>query len=161
MYPFLRMTLLIRSEARKPPLGIFDRTRGPCSACPLDADMFWEMNNGRILTFYDLGRFGLAQRIGLIADAEGTGLGPRRRGKLGALSRAYPAVSKVRTQDAASGWDARFFYIEQAMWRGGHGLQPRAVAHRRDREGKIGANGARGRGDELSPRLAAATRLGE
>jgi hypothetical protein len=79
MYPFIRMSLVLRSEARKPPLGLFDTHARPMMCLPMDADMFWEMNNGRILTFCDLGRFGLAQRVGplpgwirawAVADAE-------------------------------------------------------------------------------------------
>jgi hypothetical protein len=76
MYPFIRMSLVLRSETRKPPLGLFDTHARPMMCLPMDADMFWEMNNGRILTFCDLGRFGLAQRLGPLRA--GSGHGPLR-----------------------------------------------------------------------------------
>jgi hypothetical protein len=47
MYPFFRMTAALASERRKPPLAIFDTHTATMTCWPLDADMFWEMNNGR------------------------------------------------------------------------------------------------------------------
>jgi hypothetical protein len=73
MYPFIRMSLVLRSETRKPPLGLFDTHARPMMCLPMDADMFWEMNNGRMLTFCDLGRFGLAQRVGPAGLDQGLG----------------------------------------------------------------------------------------
>ena len=119
MYPFLRMTLVLRSEARKPPLGIFDTHQRSMLCLPSDADMFWEMNNGRILTFYDLGRVGLAQRTGLMRTLKAKGWGLVRRWQFGALPR--PGSVRFQRFDLRTrllGWDARFIYLEQAMWRG-------------------------------------------
>jgi acyl-CoA thioesterase FadM len=118
MYPFVRMTLLIRSEARKPPLGIFDRHQRSMLCLPLDADMFWEMNNGRILTFYDLGRFGLAQRTGLMRTLRERGWGLVVAGSTVRYRARIRPFQRFELRTRLLGWDARFFYIEQAMWRG-------------------------------------------
>jgi hypothetical protein len=148
MYPFVRMTLILRSEARKPPLGIFDTHARSMLCLPLDADMFWEMNNGRILTFYDLGRFGLAQRIGLMRTLRERGWGLVVAGSSVRYRARIRPFQRFELRTRLVGWDERFLYHRTGDVEGGHGLQPRAVAHRRHREGKAGADGARGRGDE-------------
>jgi hypothetical protein len=58
------------------------------------------------------------------------------------------------------GWDDRFVYIEQGDVAGRHLLSPCAFAHRGHREGKAGADGACGRGDERARDLPATARLG-
>jgi acyl-CoA thioesterase FadM len=118
MYPFLRMTLILRSEARKPPLGIFDTHARSMLCTPLDADMFWEMNNGRILTFYDLGRFGLAQRIGLIGTLRERGWGLVVAGSSVRYRARIRPFQRFELRTRLVGWDERFLYLEQAMWRG-------------------------------------------
>jgi acyl-CoA thioesterase FadM len=85
---------------------------------PLDADMFWEMNNGRILTFYDLGRFGLAQRIGLMRTLRDRGWGLVVAGSSVRYRARIRPFQRFELRTRLLGWDARFFYIEQAMWRG-------------------------------------------
>jgi acyl-CoA thioesterase FadM len=118
MYPFLRLVSVTLSEGRKPPLGLFDTHVLPMRCLPNDLDGFLEMNNGRILTLYDLGRFGLSIRIGLwdVLKRERWGLvvagsSVRYRARITGLQRF-----EMRTR--LVGWDDRFFYIEQGMWRG-------------------------------------------
>jgi acyl-CoA thioesterase FadM len=118
MYPFLRMTLVIRSEARKPPLGIFDTHERSMLCLPFDADMFWEMNNGRILTFYDLGRIGLAQRTGLMRTLKAQGWGLVVAGGSVRYRARIRPFQRFDLRTRLLGWDARFIYLEQAMWRG-------------------------------------------
>jgi hypothetical protein len=51
MYPFLRTAADDPRRARKmPPLEPFGTHVMTLRCWPWDADMFWEMNNGRILT---------------------------------------------------------------------------------------------------------------
>jgi hypothetical protein len=54
----------LASEAPQAAVGDFRHPHGDHACWPLDADIFWEMNNGRILTFYDLGRFALGSASG-------------------------------------------------------------------------------------------------
>jgi len=86
---------------------------------PSDADMLWEMNNGRILTFYDLGRFGLAQRIGLMRTLKAQGWGLVVAGSSVRYRVRIRPFQRFDLRTRLVGWDARFFCIEQAMWRGG------------------------------------------
>ncbi len=126
MYPFVRFAAITLAERRKPPLGIFETHRMDMRCLPWDADMFIEMNNGRIATLYDLGRFALAVRIGL-ADV-------LRQQKWGLVVAGYSMRFRARIRPLQRfelrtrfvGWDERFFYLEQAMYRGetccNHGL---------------------------------------
>jgi acyl-CoA thioesterase FadM len=77
---------------------------------PLDADMFWEMNNGRILTFYDLGRFGLAQRIGLMRTLRDRGWGLVVAGSSVRYRARIRPFQRFELRTRLLGWDARFFY---------------------------------------------------
>jgi acyl-CoA thioesterase FadM len=116
MFPFIRLAKEIYFAGRQPKLR-FDGTHISHHICwPWDIDMFGEMNNGRVLTVYDLGRLPLAVRTGL-ADA-------LRRKKWG-LTMAGCSVrwrarlrpfARFEMQSRCLGWDDRFFYLEQTMW---------------------------------------------
>jgi len=118
MYPFVRFAAMTARERRKPRLGISDTHVLPLRCLPWDMDMFLEMNNGRVLTLYDLGRFGFGVRIGL-ADT----LRRQRWGLVvaGSSVRYRARVTGFQRFDLHTrllGWDDKFFYLEQAMWRG-------------------------------------------
>lgn len=67
MYPFIRLATGVLGARRAPRLAHPLDTHVSHHRCwPWDIDMFAEMNNGRMLTLYDLGRFQLAARAGLI-----------------------------------------------------------------------------------------------
>ena len=67
MFPFVRMIKDIVLARNLPPLADFSEIHESTHICwPWDIDFFGEMNNGRVLTIYDLGRFASAQRGGLI-----------------------------------------------------------------------------------------------
>ena len=119
MYPFIRMIKEIAISSRQSPLGLTDAHHS-CHRCwPLDLDLWAEMNNGRTLTIFDLGRIPLAVR---------TGLGRVLRQKRWAITVAGSSLRyrrRVRMFDRLDmvsrciGWDHRFIYMEQSMWRGG------------------------------------------
>lgn len=118
MYPYLRLAKILHAERRKPPMGLFETHIMALRCLPNDLDGFLEMNNGRILTLFDLGRFALSVRIGLwgVLRREGWGLvvagsSVRYRARITGFQRF-----DLRTR--LLGWDERFFYIEQGMWRG-------------------------------------------
>ena len=64
MYPISRLIGGAVRAYRAPKLNIDDTSESSFICRPWDIDMFFEMNNGRILTLYDLGRFDLAIRGG-------------------------------------------------------------------------------------------------
>jgi acyl-CoA thioesterase FadM len=118
MYPFFRMTAASASERAQTAARDFRHPRGDHDLLPLDADIFWEMNNGRILTFYDLGRFALGQRIGLIRTLREQGWGLVVAGSSVRYRARIRPFQRFELRTRLLGWDERFIYIEQAMWRG-------------------------------------------
>ena len=68
MFPFVRLAKDLVLARRQPRLERLTDTHISHHVCwPWDLDAFGELNNGRALTLYDLGRLGLAQRTGLIS----------------------------------------------------------------------------------------------
>ena len=118
MYPYLRLARVVLTEARKPRQSVLDVHHLPMRCLPRDNDLFVEMNNGRILTLFDLGRFAMSVRVGLseVLRRERWGLvvagsSVRYRVRI----RPFQAY-EIRTE--LMGWDDRFFYFQQGMWRG-------------------------------------------
>ncbi len=118
MYPYLRLASLVVSQRRKAPTGLFETHRLPLTCWPVDIDGFLEMNNGRILTLYDLGRFGLALRSGLWDVLQRREWGLVVAGSSVRYRARVTAFQRVELRTRIVGWDARFLYLEQAMWRG-------------------------------------------
>lgn len=65
MYPYLRLLRILTHARRKPTLTLMDESVLSLRARLFDIDMFMELNNGRHLTLFDLGRFDLAAKTGL------------------------------------------------------------------------------------------------
>ncbi|MFW5881411.1 MAG: acyl-CoA thioesterase [Roseicyclus sp.] len=118
MYPLIRTALTIRAARRMPRLGLCETHVMGLRCWPWDADMFWEMNNGRVLTLCDLGRTGLAVRSGLWAALKENGWGLVVAGASVRYRARIRPFQRVELRTRVLGWDSRFIYIEQAMWRG-------------------------------------------
>ena len=63
MYPFLRLGLEVLRARRAPPLPIDGVHVSHHTCWPWDLDPWGELNNGRTLTLYDLGRVPLADPL--------------------------------------------------------------------------------------------------
>ena len=117
MYPFIRMAkelLINRKAARLPPTG----THVSHHMClPWDIDLWAELNNGRTLTIYDLGRIPLAQRTGLIAVLRRQRWGLTVAGVSVRYRRRIRMFDVIEIRSRLVGWDDRFLYIDQSMWR--------------------------------------------
>lgn len=120
MYPFLRFTKTIvqssLSFAKGNQLGIADTSELDLIANISDIDNFFEMNNGRIFTLFDLGRTNFAIRTGL-----GKKLLAKRWGLVVAGStiqyrKRVRLLNKVTIKTRLLAVDERWFYIEQSMW---------------------------------------------
>jgi len=118
MYPFLRLAKESLKARRAPRLGLFGTHVGRHLCWPWDLDMWLEMNNGRILTLFDLGRIALARRTGLVAAMRREGWGMAVAGASVRYRRRVRAFDRLEMRTRMLGWDARFFYVEQSMWRG-------------------------------------------
>jgi len=119
MYPFLRLAKEWWTTRNAPPLPI-DGVHVSHHICwPWDLDPWVELNNGRTLTLYDLGRIPFAMRTGLIGVLRPNGWGITVAGNTTRYRRRVRMWDRIEMRSRCLGWDARFFYIEQAMWKRG------------------------------------------
>ena len=118
MYPYLRLGALVMRERRQPKLGLYDTHTMPMTCLPSDIDGFLEMNNGRILTLFDLGRFALSIRIGLFEVLKEQKWGLVVAGSTVRYRSRITTFQRFEMRTRFLGWDERFFYLEQAMYRG-------------------------------------------
>ena len=66
LYPLIRFAKEMIKFRGAPPLGPMDAHVSTHRCWPWDLDPWIELNNGRTLTLYDLGRIPLASRTGLV-----------------------------------------------------------------------------------------------
>lgn len=117
MYPFLRLAKEMFLVRKSPPLatGELSVTRHIC--WPWDLDMFAELNNGRVLTLYDLGRMPIARRSGLLALLKRERWGFAVAGATVRYRKRVKLFDRIEMRSRVIGWDARFIYVEQSMWK--------------------------------------------
>ncbi|MFY9238248.1 MAG: acyl-CoA thioesterase [Roseovarius sp.] len=117
MYPIIRLAWQLfkhRNDACLPLTG----THVSQHYClPHDIDLWMELNNGRTLTIYDLGRIPLAARVGLLPLLKKHGWGLTMAGAAVRYRRRVRMFEKIEMRSRAIGWDARFMYLEQSMWK--------------------------------------------
>ena len=115
MYPFIRLLkefVLVRNAAPLAPL----ETHVSRHICwPWDLDLWVELNNGRTLTLYDLGRIPMAKRAGLVAVLQKKRWGLTVAGASVRYRRRVRAFDRITMQSRATCWDDKFIYIEQSM----------------------------------------------
>ena len=118
MYPVVRMIKELVAHRGAAPLAASEEHVSHHLCWPWDVDVWLELNNGRTLTLFDLGRVVLLQRIGAIRA-----LRERRwAGTVAGASIRYRArvrmFDRLTIRSRVTGFDARFVYVEQSMWRG-------------------------------------------
>jgi acyl-CoA thioesterase FadM len=118
MYPFLRMFKELARARRMPPIGLFDTHVSHHICWPWDLDPWVELNNGRTLTIFDLGRLPLGLRTGIHTHLVANGWGLTVAGSSVRYRKRVTMFSRLTTHSACLGWDARFLYTEQSMWKG-------------------------------------------
>ena len=119
MYPLFRFVKELVKFRKAPRLGPFDAHVSSHVCWPWDLDPWVELNNGRTLTLFDLGRIPLAQRTGLVAVLRAHGWGMTVAGSSIRYRRRIRAFHRFGMVSRLVGWDHRFLYIDQTMWRGG------------------------------------------
>ena len=132
MYPFIRMAKELWKYRSAPPLALGESHVSRHICWPWDLDIWRELNNGRTLTLYDLGRIPLARRAGLIGALRRNGWGMAVAGVSVRYRKRVLAFERVEMKSRLLGWDARFLYVEQSLWKGdgscaGHALYRMAV----------------------------------
>ncbi len=119
MYPFLRLFKDARRSRTAPPLPVLGTHVSHHICWPWDLDPWIELNNGRTLTIYDLGRVPYGIRLGLDRVTRENGWGMTVAGNSLRYRRRVRAFDRLEMLTRCLGWDDRFFYIEQSMWRKG------------------------------------------
>jgi len=118
MFPFVRLVKDVVLARSLPPLENFTDTHESHHICwPWDIDFFGEMNNGRVLSIYDLGRFAAAQRGGLIKALFENKWGLAMAGGMVRYRRRLTMFERFTMRSRVVCWDDRFIYLEQSMWK--------------------------------------------
>ena len=117
MYPFVRLAHSLIKARRLPKMSPLEPHVSYHRCWPQDCDIFMEMNNGRILTLYELGRFQAAVRMGLWALLKERKWGLTVAGTSIRYRRRILPFEKYETRTRIATWDERFVYIEQGMFK--------------------------------------------
>ena len=118
MYPYVRMAKELWKYRNAPRLGILDPHISTHRIWPQDLDPWRELNNGRTLTLFDLGRIPMSLRMGFRDAARAHGWGITVAGNSTRYRRRVTVFQRLTQVTRCIGWDDRFLYIEQSFWRG-------------------------------------------
>ena len=117
MYPVPRLLWQLRRARALPPLPLLGTHQSEHICWPWDLDVFGELNNGRTLTLYDLGRIPWFGRIGLDKVLRREGWQVAVVGASVRWRRRVHVMERLRMRTRALGWDERFLYSEQSLWK--------------------------------------------
>jgi len=118
MYPVIRMFKEFAVHSRAGSLPVLGTHVSQHICWPWDLDLWMELNNGRTLTLFDLGRLPLARRTGLLRMLAAHRWGMTVAGVSVRYRRRVRVFDRFEVRSHALGWDQRFLYLEQSMWRG-------------------------------------------
>lgn len=118
MYPFVRMAWQFWEHRKAPGLGLSDVHVSHHRCWPWDIDFWVELNNGRTLTLYDLGRIPLANRTGLTRVLREEKWGLTVAGVSVRYRKRITPMTRFEMRSRCLGFDDRFLYIDQSMWKG-------------------------------------------
>lgn len=130
MYPFVRMVKEMVRARILGPMDLFDTHVTPTLCWPWDLDGWGELNNGRSLTLYDLGRFPVFIRTGIGKVLIRKRWGMTMAGAAAMWRRRVRLLDLIEIHSRLIGWDRRFLYIEQCMWKPGKGEAASSVIYR-------------------------------
>ncbi|MEM6305961.1 MAG: acyl-CoA thioesterase [Pseudomonadota bacterium] len=118
MFPFVRVAKDVWLASRQPAFEDLTDTHVSQHICwPHDLDFWLELNNGRALMLYDIGRTALAQRVGLIAALKRRRWGLTMAGSNTRFRRRIHGFERFEMRSRALCWDDKFMYLEQSMWK--------------------------------------------
>ena len=116
MYPLIRFAGEIIKHRNKP-IDLFEPHISTHRCMPWDIDPWMELNNGRTLTLYDLARVPYFMRTGAIKVLSKNNWRVTVAGVSVRYRRRITAMEKVTIYSKFVGWDDRFFYTEQSIWK--------------------------------------------
>ncbi|MBE1285163.1 MAG: thioeseterase [Rhodobacteraceae bacterium] len=117
MFPIIRLIKDLMVARRMPPLELTDTHVSSHICWPWDLDIWLELNNGRAMTLYDLGRSMNAQRVGLIGAISRKRWGMTMAGSSVRFRRRIRGFERFEMRSRAVCWDDKFIYLEQSMWK--------------------------------------------
>lgn len=117
MYPIFRLMLEVRRARKVPEMKIGETHVTRITCMPWDIDYQLEMNNGRILTLFDIGRVAMFERLGVIKRMAALKWYGTVAGSTIRYRRRITLFQKLELRTRIIGADERFTYIEQAFWR--------------------------------------------
>lgn len=115
MYPMMRLVTEGLIAVTKPKIALDGVHESHHRCWPWDIDFNFEMNNGRILTIYDLGRVPLAIRVGLAGVMWRNKWGFAVAGTSIRYRRRIGPFERFTLKSRAVGRDDKFVYITQTM----------------------------------------------
>ena len=118
MYPFVRLLKVMLVHRKPDGAGFLDTHVSHHICWPWDLDPWRELNNGRTLTLYDLGRVPMANRMGLSGAMRQRRWGMAVAGASVRYRKRVTVFQRIEMRTHVVGWDDKFIYIEQSMWRG-------------------------------------------
>jgi acyl-CoA thioesterase FadM len=117
MYPYVRLIKEVIKFRRAAPMPFGEKHVSHYLCWPWDLDPWMELNNGRTLTLYDLGRIPLIRRSGLDVAMRDQRWGMTMAGACVRYRRRIRAFEPVEMHSRALCWDNKFIYVEQSMWK--------------------------------------------
>lgn len=116
VYPFVRMAKEMFIYRNAAPLPVYGTHVSRHRCWPWDLDLWRELNNGRTLTLFDLGRIPLAKRIGLLKVNKRNRWGITVAGASVRYRRRIRLFQTIEMRSFALGFDDRFLYLDQSLW---------------------------------------------
>ncbi len=116
MYPLIRLATSSVRALLSDRINFDDVCETAIRCRPWDIDMFLEVNNGRILTLYDLGRFDFSIRMGLAKILKQKRWGLVVAGGSVRYRKRVRMFDRVTIQTRVAGIDQRWIYVMQSMW---------------------------------------------
>jgi acyl-CoA thioesterase FadM len=117
MFPIFRLFKDLVIARQMPPMGLTDTHLSHHICWPWDLDIWLELNNGRAMTLYDLGRTMNAQRVGLVGAIARRKWGLTMAGSTVRFRRRVRGFEKFEMRSRAVCWDDKFIYLEQSIWK--------------------------------------------
>jgi len=118
MYPYIRAIYMMLKGRSMHALDVYGTHVSYHRAWPWDTDAFGELNNGRILTLFELARWQSGVRMGMMRKV----IKGRIMFPIAGVSVRYrkrvPTWQHYRVQTRFLGFDERFVYADQSMWQG-------------------------------------------
>ena len=115
MYPVLRLVKTLISS-RKEQTNYLRQDSMQFRCRPWDIDIFREMNNGRMITLFDLGRISLVSKCGLLKVLVKKKWGLVVAGSTVMYRKRIRVFDKITMYTRVVGIDEKWFYLEQSMW---------------------------------------------